>query len=51
MSLFVGSLAFVPGVSEYAGEDRMGILTGSVIAALLGYTITAAASKQKAALG
>ena len=51
MSLFVGSLAFVPGVSEYAGEDRMGILTGSVIAALLGYAITAAASKQKAALG
>jgi NhaA family Na+:H+ antiporter len=51
MSLFVGSLAFVPGVSEYAGEDRMGILTGSVIAALLGYAITAAASKQKASLG
>lgn len=51
MSLFVGSLAFVPGVSEYAGEDRMGILTGSLIAALLGYAITAAASKQKASLG
>ncbi len=50
MSLFVGSLAFVPGVSEYAGEDRMGILTGSVIAALLGYAITAAASARKSAL-
>ena len=50
MSLFVGSLAFVPGVSEYAGEDRMGILTGSVIAALLGYAITAAASARKPAL-
>jgi NhaA family Na+:H+ antiporter len=45
MSLFVGSLAFVPGLSEYAGEDRMGILTGSVIAALLGYAITAMASR------
>jgi NhaA family Na+:H+ antiporter len=50
MSLFVGSLAFVPGVSEYAGEDRMGILTGSVIAALLGYAITAAASKKNPTL-
>jgi NhaA family Na+:H+ antiporter len=50
MSLFVGSLAFVPGVSEYAGEDRMGILTGSLIAALLGYAITAAASRSKAVL-
>lgn len=50
MSLFVGSLAFVPGVSEYAGEDRMGILTGSVIAALLGYAITSAASRKTANL-
>ena len=46
MSLFVGSLAYVPGVSEYAGEDRMGILTGSLFAALLGYGITAAASRR-----
>lgn len=44
MSLFVGSLAFVPGVSEYAGTDRMGILTGSILAALIGYAITAMAS-------
>jgi NhaA family Na+:H+ antiporter len=49
MSLFVGSLAYVPGVSPYAGEDRMGILTGSVIAALLGYWITAMASRTPAA--
>ena len=39
MSLFVGSLAFVPEVSIYAGMDRVGILTGSVLAALIGYTI------------
>ncbi|WP_020192379.1 Na+/H+ antiporter NhaA, partial [Pseudomonas putida] len=36
MSLFVGSLAFAPGSSEYAGMDRMGILTGSFFAAVIG---------------
>lgn len=45
MSLFVGSLAFVPGQSEFAGVDRMGILTGSVLAALIGYGVTALASR------
>jgi len=50
MSLFVGSLAFVPGASEYAGMDRMGILTGSVFAALIGYAVTAAASRKNTAL-
>jgi NhaA family Na+:H+ antiporter len=44
MSLFVGSLAFVPGQSEFAGMDRMGILTGSIAAALMGYAITAVSS-------
>ena len=39
MSLFVGSLAFIPEVSEYAGMDRVGILTGSVLAALIGYAV------------
>lgn len=48
MSLFVGSLAFQPGVSEYAGMDRMGILTGSIIAAVVGYGITAMASRKNA---
>lgn len=50
MSLFVGSLAFEPGVSDYAGMDRMGILTGSILAALMGYAVTAAASRKQAAL-
>jgi NhaA family Na+:H+ antiporter len=49
MSLFVGSLAFVPGSSEYAGMDRMGILTGSILAALIGYAVTAAASRKSSA--
>ncbi|MBD0679372.1 Na+/H+ antiporter NhaA [Pseudomonas sp. PSB11] len=48
MSLFVGSLAFEPGVSDYAGMDRMGILTGSILAALVGYAVTAAASRKSA---
>lgn len=50
MSLFVGSLAFVPGSSEYAGMDRMGILTGSLFAALIGYAVTAAASRKSTSL-
>ena len=50
MSLFVGSLAFVPGASEFAGEDRMGILTGSILAACIGYAVTAMASRKKATL-
>ena len=45
MSLFVGSQAFVPGSSDYAGMDRMGILTGSFIAAVVGYAVTAMASR------
>jgi len=47
MSLFVGSLAFEPGVSDYAGMDRMGILTGSILAALIGYAVTAMASRKR----
>jgi NhaA family Na+:H+ antiporter len=50
MSLFVGSLAFVPGSSDYAGMDRMGILTGSILAALIGYAVTAAASRKQPSL-
>jgi len=46
MSLFVGSLAFPPGSSDYAGMDRMGILTGSFFAAVIGYAVTALASRK-----
>ncbi|WP_017902810.1 Na+/H+ antiporter NhaA [Pseudomonas asplenii] len=46
MSLFVGSLAFIPGSSDYAGMDRMGILTGSMLAAVIGYMVTAMASRR-----
>lgn len=47
MSLFVGSLAFVASSSEYAGMDRMGILTGSILAALIGYGVTAFFSRKQ----
>ena len=47
MSLFVGSLAYVPGVSEFAGEDRMGILTGSILSAFIGYAVMAMFSRKK----
>lgn len=46
MSLFVGSLAYVPGQSPFAGEDRMGILTGSILAAFIGYAVTSMASRK-----
>ncbi|MEE5085959.1 Na+/H+ antiporter NhaA [Pseudomonas alliivorans] len=45
MSLFVGSLAFEPGISGYAGEDRMGILTGSILSAIIGYGVMVMACK------
>jgi NhaA family Na+:H+ antiporter len=47
MSLFVGSLAYVPGSSEYAGVDRMGILTGSILAAFIGYAVMAFSSRKQ----
>lgn len=37
MSLFIGSLAFEDGSSPYLYQDRIGILGGSFISALLGY--------------
>ncbi|MCV4344101.1 Na+/H+ antiporter NhaA [Pseudomonas capsici] len=47
MSLFVGSLAFEAGVSDYAGEDRMGILTGSILSALMGYAVMLVYSRKQ----
>ncbi len=45
MSLFVGSLAYDPATSAYAGADRMGILTGSILAAFIGYAVMAVSSR------
>ena len=38
MSLFMGTLAFEPG-GEYAASFKPGILTGSLLSAVMGYTI------------
>jgi len=37
MSLFIGSLAFEHGGPDYAVDDRLGILAGSLLSAILGY--------------
>ena len=37
MSLFIGSLAFEDADSPYLYQDRLGILTGSLLSALFGY--------------
>jgi NhaA family Na+:H+ antiporter len=39
MSLFIGSLAFEHGDFDYAAQVRLGVIEGSVLSALLGYTI------------
>ncbi len=41
MSLFIAGLAFAHGGSEYFIGDRLGILAGSVLSALLAYTLLA----------
>ncbi len=37
MSMFIGSLAFEDANSPYLYQDKLGILAGSFISALLGY--------------
>ncbi len=39
MSLFVGSLAFEQGGPDFAVDDRLGIITGSLASGILGYTV------------
>ena len=39
MSLFVGSLAFEQGGPDFAVDDRVGILVGSIASGILGYLI------------
>lgn len=49
MSLFIGSLSFPVG-NEYIGIDRVGILLGSFIAAVIGYIVMRLALNKKAQL-
>jgi len=44
MSLFVGSLAFEQGGPDFAVDDRVGILVGSIASGILGYLILRFAS-------
>jgi Na+:H+ antiporter, NhaA family len=39
MSLFIASLAFEQGATEYLGLERLGILIGTLLAALTGYAV------------
>lgn len=39
MSLFIGSLAFEQGGPDYAVDDRLGILLGSIASGVLGYLV------------
>jgi NhaA family Na+:H+ antiporter len=39
MSLFIAGLAFEHGSGEYFGSDRLGILLGSALSALLGFVL------------
>ncbi len=39
MSLFVGSLAFEQGGPDFAVDDRLGILLGSMVSGILGYVV------------
>jgi NhaA family Na+:H+ antiporter len=44
MSLFIGSLAFEQGGPDFAIDDRLGILIGSLLSGVVGYTILRFAS-------
>ncbi len=48
MSLFIASLAFEQGAIPYAMNDRLGIIAGSLVSALLGYGILRAFSRPAA---
>lgn len=39
MSLFIGSLAFEQGTADYVIHDRLGILSGSILSAIVGYLV------------
>ncbi len=41
MSLFIGSLAFENSIAQYITENRIGILLGTALSAVLGYLIMA----------
>jgi NhaA family Na+:H+ antiporter len=46
MSLFIASLAFEHGGPDYAVDDRLGIITGTLLSAFAGYFILRFASRR-----
>lgn len=50
MSLFIASLAFEAGATEYFMADRLGILAGSLVSGLLGFLTLWAASRTRRAV-
>jgi NhaA family Na+:H+ antiporter len=51
MSLFIGSLAFEQTIENQAMNDRLGILVGSFLSALLGYVWLRYVAKPKVDVG
>jgi NhaA family Na+:H+ antiporter len=49
MSLFISSLAFEQGGANIAVDDRLGILAGSILSGILGYTVLRFSPTKKAA--
>jgi len=47
MSLFISSLAFEQGAITYSTNDRLGILVGSIISAVVGYLLLRFSSKAR----
>ena len=39
MSLFIAGLAFEHGSGDYFGGDRLGILVGSILSAIVAYAL------------
>jgi NhaA family Na+:H+ antiporter len=49
MSLFVGNLAFVEN-NQYMDGVKIGVLSGSILSALIGYSLLSLATKKKSVL-
>ena len=50
MSLFISSLAFEQGGPDFAVDDRLGILVGSVLSGVLGYLVLRFAARKNSGL-
>ncbi|MEQ8493796.1 MAG: Na+/H+ antiporter NhaA, partial [Gammaproteobacteria bacterium] len=49
MSLFIGNLAFERGAFDYVGATRIGVLIGSLAAAVAGSLLLLAGARRRAA--